>query len=122
MREESDTIINVVLWGALAGFGGAVKYVASVIRSPTAISYRRFLLLLAANTFISSFCGLMGLLLAFTLTNNWAIHGLLSGGVGYLGIQGLDMVLFVVKRKIDPSAQMPATVVVPSTDSRSHRC
>jgi hypothetical protein len=91
---------NVLCAALLASFGGAVKYISGVIRSAERISNRRFLFLLAANIFISSFCGLMGGLLVNALTNDtqWAYIG--SGLIGYLGTQGMDIVLLSLQKKI----------------------
>lgn len=113
MQEEQDTFVKVIMWSSLAGIGGAVKYVSTVIRSTEAVSNRRFFLLLAANMFISSFCGLMGMLLAMNMTDSWALHGLTAGGIGYMGTTGLDLVILNMKNKIQPNSPVSAVFPVP---------
>lgn len=109
--EEAPRLAQLGGWFLLAGAGGAVKYVSTVIRSSDRVSNRRFLLLLAANTFISSFCGLIGSLLMSTLTSQWQWHGIAAGVCGYLGTQSLDLVMLALKRKIEPG--LPASAVIP---------
>jgi|CXWL01.1.fsa_nt_gi hypothetical protein len=111
---DPATVEKVVTWGFLAGFGGAVKYVSTVIRGSQTVSKRRFIFLLAANTFISSFCGLMGGLLAATATTERLWTYISAGIFGYIGTQALDMVLFAVKRKIEPNAHVSSIFPVPS--------
>lgn len=111
MLDESaaltEKLLKLSTFGGLAGFGGAVKYVSAVIKKPERISHRRFLLLLFANIFISSFCGLMGGLLVGALKLDVAWQYIGSGIFGYAGTHGLDLVMLALKRKIEPSAVIP---------------
>ena len=100
MQEQTDTLVKAIFWSMLAGFGGAVKYVAFVIRSSEMISNRKFVSMLFANVFISSFCGLMGGLLIKTITNSETWHMIAAGTFGYLGTQGLDYVIIALQKKI----------------------
>ena len=123
MQEESTTaaphapqaleVGKFLAWGALAGFGGAVKYVAAILRSEQKVSNRRFLALLSANMFISSFCGLMGAMLVSTFTNEMMWHGLAAGMFGYTGTAGLDWVMIALKKKIDPTATAEDVIAIP---------
>ena len=113
MNEHAPTIEKILGWGLVAGFGGSVKYVSIVIKSPEHLSNRRFVILLLANVFISSFCGLMGGLLTTTVTTEQSWTFLASGIFGYLGTNGLDIVLLNMKRKIDPNAQLSSVMPVP---------
>lgn len=112
---DRDQIEPIFFSAVLAAFGGAVKYVASVIRSKDKISNRRFLLLLAANMFISAFCGIMGLLMLIAAgVTSIAIYGMGAGMFGYMGTQALDIVMLALKKKIDPvSAIIP---IPPASD------
>jgi hypothetical protein len=114
MQEQHDTIVNALVWGTLAGFGGMVKYISTVIRSSDLVSNQRFVVLLAANAFISSFCGLMGGLLLTTVTDERGWQYLASGIFGYLGTTGLDFILIALKKKIDPSFPVSAIIPMPA--------
>jgi len=103
-------------WVALAGFGGAVKYVSFVIRTDSQFSWRRFAALLVANVFVSSFCGLMGGLLASAFKLDMVWQYLACGTFGYLGTQGLDIIILVVKRKFAPLTPASAVMPVPPMD------
>jgi hypothetical protein len=111
--EETPRLAQIGTWFLLAGVGGGVKYVSTVIRSPVRVSNRHFLALLSANIFISSFCGLMGGLLMTTLTQDSTWTYLASGLSGYLGTQSLDVVMLALKRKIEPGLPMSAVIPVP---------
>lgn len=111
--------LNFVFWMVLAGFGGAVKYISGVIRSNESVSNRRFLLLLAANIFISSFCGMMGLLLVSTFTESLAWYGIAAGMFGYIGTQGLDIVLLALKKKI--SLTSSSSIVMQGVDTNAEK-
>lgn len=100
MMNDTETLVKALFWSVLAGFGGAVKYVAFVIRSSDVISNRKFVSMLFANVFISSFCGLMGGLLVKTMTNSETWHMIAAGTFGYLGTQGLDYVILALQKKI----------------------
>ena len=106
LNEDSSIYINVMVWGVLAGIGGAAKYISTVIRSAETISNRRFLLLLFANIFVSSFSGLMGGLLMTTVSADPTWSFIASGLFGYLGTQGLDVLLSALKKKIDPTSAL----------------
>src|SRR4051812_26470476 len=95
--EEVPRYVQLLVWFFLAGFGGAVKYVSAVIRSPERVSNRRFLTLLAANSVVSTFCGLMGGLAVAGAGGTWPY--LASGLFGYLGTQGLDYLLIALQKK-----------------------
>ncbi|MGE0536632.1 MAG: phage holin family protein [Pirellulales bacterium] len=111
MNNEPTIIEKFILWGMLAGFGGAVKFVAGVLRSPDIISRRRFACMLGANMAISGFAGLMGALVMSTLTpdNTWQF--IAAGIVGYLGTQGLDMIALGVQRKLSHSSPAVSSVI-----------
>lgn len=110
-RDEMEQFIG---WALLAAFGGAVKYISAVLRTNTLVSNRRFVMLLIANVFISSFCGLMGGLLLTTLTDNITWQYLSCGIFGYLGTQGLDIIVLILKKKIEPPMPVSAIIPVPS--------
>lgn len=111
--DEHDALAKILIWGFLAAMGGAVKYVSTVIRSPQSISHRRFAALLCGNMFISSFCGLMGYLLITTFTLSWEWHAMAAGLFGYLGTQGLDIVILTLRRKLDPNTTVSSVVPIP---------
>ena len=104
MQDDPSTIEKVIGWGVLAGMGGAVKYVSIVLKSTERIVIRRFLALSIGNTFVSSFCGIIGGLFvsAMDWSRTWQFAA--AGIIGYLGPQGLDIIILSVKKKIDPSA------------------
>jgi hypothetical protein len=119
MDHEPISTRTVILCLLLASLGGAVKYIAAVLKSPEPVTNRRFWWLLAANMFVSSFCGLMGVLLVSAVTADPAWHGLTAGMFGYLGTSALDMVMFAMRKKIDPSASVASVLAVPpSVDSQ----
>ena len=95
----------------VAGLGGAVKYISMVIRTNDNPSRRRFILLLSANIFISSFCGMMGLFLVATFTKSLAWYGLAAGMFGYIGTQGLDIALLSLRKKITQSVGSVADII-----------
>ncbi len=100
MIQDNDAILTALFWSMLAGLGGAVKYVATVIRSSEVISNRKFISMIFANVFISSFCGLMGGLLLQTLTQD-PIWGFLASGIfGYIGTTSIDYVIIALQKKI----------------------
>lgn len=113
MNDETPTIVKVVLWGALAGFGGAVKYVSIVLKAGDLVSLRRFLGLLAGNTFVSSFCGIMGGLLANALGWSQVWQFAVAGSIGYLGPQGMDLIILLIKGKFQIAIPVSAVVPVP---------
>lgn len=112
-RMESSTTEKIIGWGVVAGFGGAVKYLAAVIRSSESLSQRRFVFLLIANMLISSFCGLIGGLLMTTMTSDqtWTFLG--AGIFGYAGTQGLDIAIFAVRKKIEPATKLSEVAPLP---------
>jgi hypothetical protein len=112
MSHHSD-FGQIVIGALLAAFGGAVKYVAAVLRSANTVTQRRFVALLLANVFISSFCGLMGMFLVKTATDSLAWLGLASGMFGYLGTTGLDIVILSLRKKIDPQASVSTLIPLP---------
>jgi hypothetical protein len=103
--------VSVFGWLMLAGLGGAVKYTSTVIRGAERISHRRFLGLLCANIFISSFCGLIGTLLVSTISRSWEWHGIAAGTFGYLGTQGLDVIILTLRKKV--GSEIPLSAVIP---------
>ena len=113
LTEDWSIYTKVLVWGSLAGLGGAAKYISAVIRSSEIISQRRFLLLLFANMFVSSFSGLMGGLLTTTLTSDATWPYIASGLFGYLGTQGMDIMLLALKKKIEPVSPYTAAAVIP---------
>lgn len=114
MNDTASNFENVIQWGLLAGFGGAVKYVSAVIRGNEVVTNRRFLALLFANIFISSFCGLMGGLVITTITADPTWAYLACGLFGYLGTQGLDILILALKKKVTPiSTVIPIPPHVP---------
>ncbi len=106
---EQVTALTAALWLLLAAFGGAVKYISGVLRSSEIISNRRFFVLLFANVFISSFCGLMGGFLASTVTSEPTWNFVASGLFGYLGTTTMDWLVLALRKKIG----IPVSAVVP---------
>lgn len=115
MQQEVAEIEKIVVWGLLAGFGGAVKYVSAVIRAQELVTNRRFMMLLGANMFISSFCGLMGAMLISTVTKEIMWHGLAAGMFGYVGTYSLDMTMMALQKKV--GIRPEASVVIPLPSS-----
>jgi LydA holin phage, holin superfamily III len=111
---QKDEFAQLALGTVLAATGGAVKYISAVINSTERVSHRRFLTLLVANIFISAFCGVMAILLAFTVTHNWLYAGMSAGMFGYMGPQSLDWVMLALQKKIGSATpNMSAIVAVP---------
>lgn len=114
---ETVTAMTAALWLLLAAFGGAVKYISAVLRSPETVSNRRFFVLLFANVFISAFCGLMGGMVTSLVTDDLLAHFAASGLLGYLGTQGLDITILALRKRVGlPSTVTNVVPVPPSVD------
>lgn len=113
LTEDWSIYMKVFVWGSLAGAGGAAKFISGVLRSSESISQRRFVVLLVANMFVSSFAGLMGGLIATTVTHDATWPYIASGLFGYLGTQGMDILLLALKKKIEPIVPFNVASVIP---------
>ncbi len=117
LTEDWSIYAKVAIWGSLAGAGGAAKFISSVLRNSQSISQRRFCVLLLANMFVSSFAGLMGGLIATTMTHDATWPYIASGLFGYLGTQGMDILLLALKKKIEPVVPFNVGTVIPMPPS-----
>jgi len=110
--EDPPLYAKLIAWGVLAGAGGAVKFVSAALKNPTLMSSRRFLVLLAANVFISGFSGLMGALLFATISPDHNLQLIAAGVFGYLGTQGLDIIALTMTKKVT-NTPPPISSVIP---------
>ncbi len=99
MMQDEPTLAQVFYWTLLASVGGAAKYFVSSLKTPVR-DMRHFITLLLINVFISGFSGLMGALVVSTITTDVQWHLIASGIFGYLGTQGLDIIMLLLQKKI----------------------
>jgi hypothetical protein len=122
MVDETPLYAKILSWGLLASAGGAVKFLAAMLRTPEKMSAKRFLFLLGANVCISGFSGLIFALLFSTLSPDRTWQLIAAGIGGYLGTQLLDIIALTMTKKIS-DMPVPISQVIPipaSVDPASH--
>jgi hypothetical protein len=109
---DTPLYLKLLSWGVLAGMGGAVKFISASLKNRDALSPRRFLMLLAANVFISGFSGLMGALVFSTLSPDRTWQLVAAGVGGYMGTLLLDSLALTMSRKMR-DGPLPVSSVIP---------
>lgn len=109
---EAPLYVKLFSWGVLAGMGGAVKFISVSLRSKDKMTPQRFLLLLAANVFISGFSGLMGALVFSTLSPDRTWQLVAAGVGGYMGTLLLDSLALSMSKKMR-DVPLPVSAVIP---------
>jgi len=98
---QDPQVIKVSTWALLAFMGGAAKFVATTLASKEKLTFRRFMVLICGNVFVSGFGGIMGALIFSTISQDPTMQAIAAGVFGYLGTQGLETITTIYKKKIE---------------------
>ena len=98
---ESVETSKAFLWSLLACVGGITRFLATEINAThKKFTPKSFFTMLIANAFISGFTGLMGALVISRLTSDQTLHLVSAGVFGYLGPQGMELVVKYLQNRI----------------------
>lgn len=98
---DKREIINFATWGIFAGFAGIAKFLSSRMdENAPELSRARFKFLVIANIFVSAFSGIMGALIASSISDSHTFIDACAGVFGFLGARGIEILGDKLSQKI----------------------